>query len=65
MELNVAYFLCSTNRPPADLGSQVPEVEGSRGSHGKLLKDVFILQRLSLWQLKQTDYYYHLTERSR
>ena len=32
-----------THRHPADLGSQVPEVECGRGAHGQLLQDILIL----------------------
>lgn len=37
-----------THRHPADLGSQVPEVECGRGAHGQLLQDILILQGLAL-----------------
>lgn len=38
------------HRHPADLGSQVPEEECGCGAHRKLLQDIFIFQRLSLYR---------------
>lgn len=35
-----------THRDPADLGPQIPEVEGGRRADGKMLQNVLILQRL-------------------
>lgn len=39
--------LC-TNRHPADLCSQVSEVQSCCGTHRKMLENIFILQRLPL-----------------
>lgn len=39
---------CQKHLDPADLSSQVSEVEGRRGSHREMLQDVLILQGLPL-----------------
>lgn len=37
-----------THRDPADLGPQVPEVEGGSGADGEMLQNILVLQRLPL-----------------
>lgn len=37
-----------TYRDPADLGPQVPEVEGGCGADGEMLQNILVLQRLAL-----------------